>query len=337
MKRLAISVADVAARPNLALATFKAARGKHARPGVAAFLADADTRLEALSHSVLDGTAPSGQQRQFVIHDPKRRTITAACFADRVLHHAILNLAEARFEQALVPTADACRKGLGVHAAVAAVQRGLQRHPWVVQVDVDGYFPSIDHAVLQALLARLFKGGDFLALLARIVKAGQAGQAGGTGKGLPIGALTSQHFANAYLGPADRLLLAHPDVAGHVRYMDDMVWFCSSQAAALGSLAALQQHLAGALQLRLKAGVVLQPSAAGLHFCGCIVKPGVVWASPRKRSRYRAARQRLLQAEAAGTPQALLQRAHSGNLAALLPAQSLPWRQRLWWGAAPLK
>ena len=347
MKRLAVTLADLAARDNLALAAFKAARGKLARPGVAAFMADADARLAALARSIAEGAAPIGQQRQFVIHDPKRRTITAACFADRVLHHAILNLTEHRFEQALVGSAFACRKGLGVHAAVAAVQRGLQRNAWVVQVDVDGYFPSIDHFVLLALLARRFNGAGFLALLARIVQAGVAGgQRGATpgdalpnvglpNVGLPIGALTSQHFANAYLGSADRLLLAHTGVAAHVRYMDDMVWFCSSRAAAQDSLAALRQHLSAVLHLRLKAGVVLQSSAQGLHFCGCRILPGVVLASPRKLARYRAARQRLLAAEAAGLPQPLLQRAHSGNLAALLPAQSLRWRQRLWWGVGP--
>ena len=251
---------------------------------MAAFLADADARLQALACSILDGSAPSGQQRQFVVHDPKRRTITAACFADRVLHHAVLNLAEPRFEAALVPTAFACRQGLGVHAAVVAVQRGLQRHAWVVQVDVAGYFLHIDHAVLLDLLARRFKGADFLALLRRIVE-------------------------------------------------DDMVWFCENRAAANDSLAALRQHLALALHLQLKPGVVLRPAAQGLHFCGYRIKPGVVLASSRKLSRYRSAMHRLQAAEQAGVPQPLLQRAHDVNRAALLPAQTLAWRRQLWWGA----
>lgn len=329
MKRLAITLEQLAARDNLALAAWKAARGKPQRRSVAAWLADADRRLDALARSVLDGSAPQGQARQFVIHDPKRRVITAASFDDRVLHHAILNLAEPRFERALVDGAHACRPGRGVHAAVAAVQRGLQQHPWVVQVDVAGYFPSIDHAVLKAQLARRFKGAGFLALLARIIDAGSVAP----GRGLPIGALTSQHFANAYLGTADRLLLAHPGASGLVRYMDDIVWFCPSREAARDSLAALREHLSAQLHLRLKDGVVLRPSPQGLRFCGYRVWPGVVLPSARKLMRYRAAVRRLQAGERDGLPAAALQRAHDTSLAALLPAQSLRFRRHLWWAS----
>lgn len=333
MKRLAIALPALAERSNLALAARKAALGKTRRPAVAAFLADADARLAALAHSILAGTAPRGDARQFVIHDPKRRTITAACFDDRVLHHAILNLAEPRFEQALTDAAFACRPGRGVHAAVERVQRTLQRNAWVVQVDVDGYFPSIHHAVLQAQLARCFKGDGVLALLGRIIAAGAVAP----GRGLPIGALTSQHFANGYLGSADRLLQAHPGVQGVVRYMDDIVWGCASRAAADASLAALRAHLGQHLHLRLKHGVVLRPAAQGLQFCGFRIRPGVVLPGPRKLQRYKAAVRRLRVAAHAGTDAALLQRAHDAALSALLPAQSSGLRQRLWWpdGAQP--
>ena len=327
MKRLAIPLPALAQRSNLALAAHKAAHGKTRRPAVAAFLADADARLAALARSILAGTAPQGGARQFVIHDPKRRTITAACFDDRVLHHAILNLAAPRFEQALTDAAFACRPGRGVHAAVAAVQRTLQRNAWVVQVDVDGYFPSISHAVLQAQLVRQFKGAGLLALLGRILAAGAVAP----GRGLPIGALTSQHFANGYLGSADRLLQAHPGVQGVVRYMDDIVWGCASRAAADASLAALRAHLAGALHLRLKHGVVLRPAAQGLAFCGFRIRPGVVLPGARKLQRYKAAVRRLQAAALAGTPAALLQRAHDASVAALLPAQSSQLRRRQWW------
>ena len=90
-------------------------------------------------------------------------------------------------------------RGKGVHAAVLAVQRGLRAYPCFVQVDIDGYFPSIRHEPLLDLLGRRFKGDAFLRLLARIVACGATS---GAGVGLPIGALTSQHFANAFLDSA---------------------------------------------------------------------------------------------------------------------------------------
>ena len=221
MKRLAISLEQLAERSNLVLATWKAARGKRQRPPVARFLGELDARLDRLAASILNGEAPQGQYTSFTIHDPKRRLIHAACFADRVLQHAILNLAEPRFETMLVDSSYACRPGKGVHAAARQVQYNLQRFAWRVQVDVDGYFPSIDHACLKALLTRRFKDDGFLALLGRIIDTG-----GAAGRGLPIGSLTSQHFANAYLDAADRWLLEDHRVRAHVRYMDDTLWWC---------------------------------------------------------------------------------------------------------------
>ena len=140
MKRDAISLQQVAAHSNLVLATWKAARGKLQRPEVARFLSDVDARLASLGAAILAGLAPRGEQRQFIIHDPKRRLITAACFEDRVLHHAILNLAEPRFERMLVQGCYACRPGKGVHAAVLAVQRHLhqaQAWPWFARRRLD--------------------------------------------------------------------------------------------------------------------------------------------------------------------------------------------------------
>lgn len=331
MRRLAISLDALAERENLVLATWKAARGKHDRPAVARFLADLDGHLTRLSRSILDGTAPQGRFREFVIHDPKRRTIHAACFADRVLHHAILNLTEAAFERALVASSFACRPGKGVHAAIADVQRHLRRFGWCVQVDVDGYFPSIDHARLRALLARRFKGAGFLALLDRIVAAG--GGVTVPGRGLPIGALTSQHFANAFLDRADRFLLetCRTQVRAHVRYMDDIVWWCDTPEAAQQTLAALRVFMANELGLTLKPQAAIRPSVQGLLFCGCRVTPGVVLPSPRKRRRYREAVERLQRAEALGlADERVLQRAHDAALGALAHTQSLNFRRRLW-------
>jgi len=109
MKRTRITLADLAACDNLALAAWKAARGKRQRPEVRRFLDHFDASIAGLAADVLSGAAPRGEYRSFLIHDPKKRLIHAACFTDRVLQHAILNLSEAVFERSLVPTTYACR------------------------------------------------------------------------------------------------------------------------------------------------------------------------------------------------------------------------------------
>ena len=327
MQRDAIALADLAARDNLLLAAWKAARGKRHRPAVARFLANLDARLDALADDILEERAPTGRFRRFVIHDPKRRTITAVGFADRVLHHAILNLAEPRFERMLVDSTYACRPGKGVHVAALRVQHNLRCWPWFVKVDIDGYFPSIDHALLKALLARRFKGAGFLALLGRIIDAGNPDT---QGRGLPIGALTSQHFANAFLDAADRRLLASEGVRAHVRYMDDIVWWSPSRHAAVGALEDLRGFLWRERRLRLKPGALIGRSAGGLAFCGFRVRPGMVLASARKLTRYRAGLARTEAASASGlvTPREA-QRAHDGLLATLAGAETSGFRQRL--------
>jgi hypothetical protein len=226
----------------------------------------------------------------------------------------------------LVDSCFACRPGRGVHAAVAAVQRHLRRFGWWVQVDVAAYFASIDHAILLDLLRRRFKGDAFLALLGRIVAAGAP-----AGRGLPIGALTSQHFANACLDGADRLLLARPDVRAHVRYMDDIVWWCDSRDAALDSLAALREDLRTNWRLELKNPSLVGRSERGIKFCGFRVKPGIVLPSARKLARFRQGARQLAAAQAAGSAaDADLQRAHDVLAATLAHTQSLHFRRRVW-------
>ena len=116
--------------------------------------------------------------------------------------------------------------------------------------------------------------------------------------------------------------------------MDDIVWFTDSKAAAHASLAALQAHVNEMLGLELKPGAQPRPCAAGLLFCGFRVKQGVVLASPRKLARARRQVLRLQSAQAQGASMADLQRAVEGWRAALLPAQTLHFRRRLWWPAA---
>ncbi|OAI15622.1 hypothetical protein A1359_09435 [Methylomonas lenta] len=327
MKRDSIRLEQIADRENLLRATWKAAQGKQHRPAVARFLHDLEGRLNQLANAILQEHAPLGRCRRFVIHDPKRREITAACFADRVLHHAIMNLAEPRFERMLVESSFACRPGKGVHAAIIAVQNNLRRYPWLVQVDIQSYFLAIDHAILNKLLATRFKGTAFLHLLERIIAVGDSSS---SGCGLPIGSLTSQHFANAYLDSADRFLLNHSAVCAHVRYMDDIVWWCRSRQAATETLNCLRDFLWQSRKLTVKSTVQIRQSRQGLCFCGFRVRQGVVLPSSRKLSRYRAGLKRINTARVnAAVSEQQAQRACDNLIATLNGTQSLRFRQRL--------
>ncbi len=307
------------------LAVWKAACGKRHRPDVICFTQHLDANLGKLANAILQAEAPYARYREFHIHDPKERLIHAACFEDRVLHHAIMNLAEPVFERTLIPTTYACRPDKGVHRAITQVQANLRRYPWFVKVDISGYFPNIDHHILFRLLGERFKGDDFLYLLWRIIDSYHAQP----GKGLPIGSLTSQHFANHYLDGADRFLLEHLKVQGHVRYMDDTLFWCNSKEEAKAKLAALREYLLGERQLHLKPDTQINRSQRGVSYCGYRVLPGAILLNRRKRQRYQQLRLQWEQAWLDGDITELeLQRVYQSVHAITLHADSLEWRKQ---------
>jgi hypothetical protein len=288
MRRTRIDPARVAEYANLTDAALKAARGKRTLPEVGSFFAHFEVNLARLGVAIRTGNIPLGGYRCFQVHDPKPRLIHAPDFPDRVIHHALLNHMGATFERTEVPGSYACRPGKGVLAAALAAQRAIRRYPWYVKIDIRGYFNHIDHGILLDLLSRRFKGRDGLALLARIVESYHTRP----GKGLPIGTLTSQHFANFYLDGLDRFLLETLRVQAQVRYMDDILWWCESRSAAKAQLAAVQAFVAEHRCLTIKANPQINRSARGVTFCGFRILPGALRLSRRRRLCYQRGRAR---------------------------------------------
>jgi RNA-directed DNA polymerase len=287
-RRSPLDLGTIADLSTLGVAFWQAARGKRSRPDVLAFSARLDENLACLRDAILDGRAPEGRWTSFEIRDPKRRQILAPCFADRVLHHAMMLPMAPILDRALVSDTFACRPGKGSLAAVLRAQQHLRRFPWFVKVDVRAYFASIDHGLLREVLHRRFKNPGLLALCDRVL----ARTPGDPGRGLPIGALTSQHFANSYLDALDRHLLEALRVRGLVRYMDDVVWWCDEREQARVTLDAARAFVAEERRLALKDDARIGRSAAGLPFLGFRILPGEKRLSLRRKRRYALARAR---------------------------------------------
>jgi hypothetical protein len=94
-------------------------------------VADLDANLRRLRERLLDQAVQVGRFHQFTIYDPKERLITAPCFEERVLHHAILNVSEPVFEHWLIHNTYTCRVGKGRIACLARAQRFARRFPCV--------------------------------------------------------------------------------------------------------------------------------------------------------------------------------------------------------------
>lgn len=286
MKRAGGLFERIVAFDNLLRAVRQAARGKRDRPTVARFIFDLEPELLRLQDELHTGRYRPGAFFTFEIRDPKRRNICAAPFRDRVVHHAICHVLEPFFERRLIFDTYACRPGKGSHAAVARAQHFARRYPYFLKCDVRKYFESVDHGVLNALLARLFKDPPLHDLLGRIIA--HAPPDAPPGKGLPIGNLTSQHFANLYLGELDHHLKDRLGVGGYLRYMDDLLLFADDKPALHRNLAALRAFLRETLRLELKETATrLAPATEGIPFLGFRVYPGVLRLNPRTLRRFR--------------------------------------------------
>lgn len=286
MRRKKITLIEIAEWNNLNLAIYKAAKGKRNRRDVVCFFENLDNKLAQLADDIRQAKLPYGKYREFKIYDPKQRIIHAACFEDRIFHHAMMNKAGNVLEKAMLLTSYACRSNMGIHKAAKVVQQHIRSYPWYCKIDIKSYFANIDHHLLHDVLMRRFKGGEIDQQLWRILSSYQIEE----GKGLPIGSLTSQYFANYFLDGLDRLLDNHPLVLAHIRYMDDCVWWCEDKQTAKRVLNLVRDYLWQERLLTVKQNVQIQKSKQGIVFCGYRIFAGTVRMSLRRKRRYQQRR-----------------------------------------------
>jgi hypothetical protein len=288
---------------NLLLAYRDAARGKRGQPQVAAFEHRLEENLVSLRWELREKSYRPGPYTSFYIHEPKRRLISAAPFRDRVVHHAFVNVIEPIFERSFIGDSYANRRGKGTHRALDRCQQLARRFPFVLQLDIRQFFPSIDHLVLRDRLARKIVDPCVLWLIDRIL-------ASGTGvlseaydmvyfpgddlfainrpRGLPIGNLTSQFWGNVYLNPIDHFVMRGLQCPGYVRYVDDLLLFAESKTALWEVKAGLCRRLER-LRLTIHRGAHPRPVEEGVPFLGFVVYPR--WRRLKRRKSVQFERQ----------------------------------------------
>jgi len=276
-----VRLEQIADPDNLREAFLRAAKGKGARADVRRFRENLDTELAALRAEILAEAVRVGQFTAFTIFEPKERRIHAPCFRERVLHHALVGPCEADFERWAVGDSFACRKGKGREKALRRAEQFAARHEWFLKLDVEKYFDSIPHAVLLAEIRRRWRDARVVALWERIVRSHEKTP----GRGLPIGALTSQHLANFYLGPVDRFVKEVLRVPGYARYMDDMALWGGRGELRLAQLA-VERCLREELGLKVKPNWHLQPTARGMDFLGYRIFRGASRLARKSRRRF---------------------------------------------------
>jgi RNA-directed DNA polymerase len=260
---------QVVAPENLWQAYLKAKKGKSRRPDVAKFSLMVEAELMDLRNALVTDTYQPAGYRQFYIHDRKPRLISSAPFRDRVLQHALMQVVEPLFEAQFSDHSWACRQGKGTHKAVHCYQNWAKRYAYALKMDVAQYFHSIDHAcLLQKLLKIIDDQRIFELFQLIIVSSGQA-----TGKGLPIGNLTSQVLGNLYLNDLDHSITDTLGLKAYIRYVDDMVLLSDDKTLLWSALAQIKQKLAEDHLVLHPRKIYITPTRCGLDFLGYRVYP----------------------------------------------------------------
>ena len=196
----------------------------------------------------------------------ERQLMKLPYFPDRIIQWAIMLQIEHVFLKVFTDFTCASIKYRGIHKASRILDRYMTDVPgtqYCLKLDVNKFYPSIDHEILKSLLQRKFKDPDLLDLLFKIIDS-IPGK-----KGVPIGSYLSQYLANFYLAYFDHWLKEQQGVKYVIRYMDDVVILHSSKEFLHDLRRKLNAYLISELRLKLKDNWQIFPTAVrGIDFVG---------------------------------------------------------------------
>lgn len=269
------------------------------------FEADLERNLVGLYRDLENGTYQIGRSIAFVVTHPKIREVWAADFRDRIVHHVIYNAISDRFHRRFIRDNYACIPGRGTHDGMRrvagfarSITRSWSRPAYFLRADVANFFNSIDREILIGLAERHVQEDWMRALIRQValhdprtnfamksppymfqrVPRHKSLLHAPEGKGLPIGNLTSQFFANLYMNELDQFVKHGLRAEYYGRYVDDMVLFHEDPDV----LNAWHEEMDAFLKANLL--ISLHPKKKhmnradrGIDFTGFIIKPGRVY------------------------------------------------------------
>lgn len=201
-------------------------KGKRKSSEILSFEYSLEQNLVHLQSSLVNLTYKHGSYAHFEVNDSKRREIAVAPVRDRVVHRLLYDYLEPRWDKAFIFDAWSCRKNKGLHAATERAADFMRRYQncWVWRSDITKFFDSVDQELLLNLVRRRIACETTLWLIGEVLDSYWKNQ---PGRGMPIGNLTSQVFANIYLNEFDRYMVHELKPLAYMRYGDD--WLCITQ------------------------------------------------------------------------------------------------------------
>lgn len=257
-------------------------KGKQHKLDVQRFEFDLERNVFQLHWDLKDKTYKHGPYEGFYIREPKVRNIHKATVRDRVLHHAIFKMLNPLFEPTFIPHSFSCRIGKGTHKGVLAVEQMLRKESrnytdpcFVLKCDVKKFFDTVNHSVLLEILSKRIIDQDALWLLKEIIGSYATGYVNLLErKGLPIGNLTSQFFANIYMNEFDQFVKHTLKINSYARYTDDFVIISKDREYLRKLVSQIRGFLKNQLSLELHPRKIgIWKFHQGIDFLGCVALP----------------------------------------------------------------
>ncbi len=258
-------------------------KNKKNRMDVVAYHNNYLDNLTNLKNQLDNGEWEPSLYKEFVVYNEvKRRNIEAPMFKDRIVQHAIHKILEPLYEKKFIDDSYSCRKGKGTHAAVNRLKtfliktKTLWGKVYVLKCDISKFFPSIDHFILLKILSKTIREKKLLDL---IMKASI--NPNKQHIGIPIGALTSQLFANVYMNPLDHYIKETLRCRFYLRYADDFLILSNNKQMLYCLLDKIEYFINYVLNLKLNPKTTIFPITQGIDFCG--YRLWIDFSLPRKR------------------------------------------------------
>ena len=238
-----------------------------------------------------DKTFKHGIYKEFYVNDPKRRHIHKSNACDRVLHHLLYKHLYEVFDKKFIFDSYSCRKGKGTHKAVKRlvnlarkVSGNYTGDCWALKLDIKKFFDSIDHNIIKGLVRKSVKDQNINRLIDEVIDSFHS-EAGGD-KGIPLGNLTSQIFANIYLNELDQFIKHNLRIKYYLRYADDFSILDTDIEKLNSYLALVRNFLQDKLKLELHPNKIsFRKLKWGIDFCGYTVLPHYIL--PRTKTKKR--------------------------------------------------
>lgn len=267
-------------------------KGKRKTKDVMGFEYKLEDNLFKLHHLLANKTYKHGNYKSFFVQDPKQRHIHKAQVRDRVVHRLLYNYLNKLFDKSFIFDSYSSRKSKGTHKGVVRLQKfvlkvseNYTQDCWSLKCDVKKFFENIDHTILINLLKEKNSDREILILLEEVIESFHS--RAGRGKGVPLGNLTSQIFANIYLHKFDWFVKHKLGIKYYLRYADDFLVLDISPKKLHQHVAVFDDYLRSSLGLELHPNkIVFKSLNLGIDFLGYVIFPYHIL--PRTKTKKRA-------------------------------------------------